>query len=223
MNDNLKLVSNNYLPLRDVVFQTLEQAILLGDLKPGERLMEIQLANRLGVSRTPIREAIHKLELEGLVVLVPRKGAQVASITAKDLNDVLEVRCGLEELAVELACLRITPEELAALKKTCAEFKAAVYARDIAGIAVKDIDFHDIICKASHNDRLVQMLGNIRQQMYRYRVEYIKDITSHKNLIDEHEALVRFIENKDIENAKKEMKAHITNQVNAIKKTIKKQ
>ena len=72
-----------YLPLRDVVFRTLRQAILRGELKPGERLMEIRLANQLGVSRTPIREAIRMLELDGLVIMVPRKGAQVAQITEK--------------------------------------------------------------------------------------------------------------------------------------------
>ena len=80
------------------MFRTLRQAILRGELKPGERLMEIRLANQLGVSRTPIREAIRMLELDGLVIMVPRKGAQVAQITEKDLNDVLEVRLGLEEL-----------------------------------------------------------------------------------------------------------------------------
>ena len=107
---------NEYLPLRDVVFNTLREAILRGDLEPGERLMEIALANRLGVSRTPIREAIRKLELEGLVVMIPRRGAQVASITKKDLQDVLEVRSSLEVLATELACERITPEQLDSLK-----------------------------------------------------------------------------------------------------------
>ena len=75
----------NICPLRDVVFNTLRQAILKGELKPGERLMELTLAERLGVSRTPIREAMRKLELEGLVVMIPRRGAQVANITEKDL------------------------------------------------------------------------------------------------------------------------------------------
>ena len=101
-----------FLPLRDVVFNTLRQSILRGELKPGKRLMEIQLANQLGVSRTPIREAIRMLELEGLVIMIPRKGAQVAKITEKDLNDVLEVRLGLEELAARFACERISPEAL---------------------------------------------------------------------------------------------------------------
>ena len=75
MEQNLKVNENEYLPLRDVVFNTLRQAILRGEFKPGERLMEIQLANKLGVSRTPIREAIRKLELEGLVIMIPRKDA----------------------------------------------------------------------------------------------------------------------------------------------------
>ena len=79
---------SEYLPLRDVVFNTLRQAILRGDLKPGERLMEISLANKLGVSRTPVREAIHKLEQEGLVLMIPRRGAEVAQITEKSLRDV---------------------------------------------------------------------------------------------------------------------------------------
>ncbi|MBR1691992.1 MAG: GntR family transcriptional regulator, partial [Lachnospiraceae bacterium] len=91
MKDMLQENMDEYLPLWDVVFKTLRQAILTGELEPGERLMEIHLAKRLGVSRTPIREAIHKLELEGLVTMVPRKGARVAQITQKNLKDVLEV------------------------------------------------------------------------------------------------------------------------------------
>lgn len=108
---------NDYLPLRDVVFNTLRTSILTGELKPGERLMEIHLADKLGVSRTPIREAIRKLELEGLVTMIPRRGAEVAQITEKNLRDVLEVRRALDALAVELACERITEDELAELKK----------------------------------------------------------------------------------------------------------
>ena len=116
MQDNLQIQMNDFLPLRDVVFNTLRQAILTGDLKPGERLMEIHLANKLGVSRTPIREAIRKLELEGLVIMIPRRGAEVAQITEKSMMDVLEVRRTMDALCVELACERITEESLEALK-----------------------------------------------------------------------------------------------------------
>ena len=109
--DNFQVEMNEYLPLRDVVFQTLRNAILKGELKPGERLMEIQLAQKLGVSRTPVREALRKLELEGLVIMIPRRGAIVADITVQDLNDVLEVRQALEELAVRKACDCATEEQ----------------------------------------------------------------------------------------------------------------
>lgn len=219
-SDNLKVTLNEYLPLRDVVFTTLRQAILKGELKPGERLMEIQLADRLGVSRTPIREAIRKLELEGLVNMVPRKGAEVAKITEKDLNDVLEVRCALEELAVELACEKITKEEIQELRVAMSEFKKAIIDKDVTASAEKDVEFHDIIFHATHNDRLVQMLNNLREQMYRYRIEYLKDVDTHAALIQEHEAIIKNLEDANVDKAKDNIKNHIYNQAVGITKII---
>ena len=165
---------NEYLPLRDVVFNTLRQAILRGELKPGERLMEIQLANKLGVSRTPIREALRKLELEGLVNMVPRKGAEVADITEKSLRDVLEVRKALEELSVQLACEKITEEEIEELKRVAERFKDTLNDQDVTKIAEADVAFHDVIYTATDNQKLILLLNNLREQMYRYRVEYLK-------------------------------------------------
>ena len=138
MEPKLEVTMDEYLPLRDVVFKTLRQAILRGELKPGERLMEIKLANKLGVSRTPIREAIRKLELEGLVLMIPRRGAEVAEITEKSLNDVLEVRKALEELAVQLACERMDEEGLEALKKAAKEFEESLGSEDVTRIAEAD-------------------------------------------------------------------------------------
>ncbi|WP_123610630.1 GntR family transcriptional regulator [Mobilisporobacter senegalensis] len=221
MDNTLKVNINEYLPLRDVVFNTLRQAILKGELEPGERLMEIQLAERLGVSRTPIREAIRKLELEGLVVMIPRKGAEVAKITEKDLNDVLEVRCALEGLAVELACKRIDLEGIKDLKDNLSEFKQAVKGRDITALAERDVEFHDIIFAATNNDRLVQLLNNFREQMYRYRVEYLKDAKTHQQLVEEHESIISDLENRDCDSAKKHIEHHIYNQVTTVSKNIK--
>lgn len=221
MIDQLTVTLNDYLPLRDVVFNTLRQAILMGDLEPGARLMEIQLANRLGVSRTPIREAIRKLELEGLVVMIPRRGAEVAKITKKDLNDVLEVRCALEELAVELACNKITAEEINTLKQALIDFKKALEGKDLAVIAANDVHFHDIIFTATHNERLIQMLNNLREQMYRYRVEYLKDIDSHSMLVLEHEAILFNLETRNVEESKKIIKNHIYNQATTVSRIIK--
>ncbi len=220
MDNHLQVTTNEYLPLRDVVFKTLRQGILMGDLAPGQRLMEIQLANQLGVSRTPIREAMRMLELEGLVVMVPRKGAQVAKISQKGLHDVLEVRSALEDLAMELSCQRITEEELAQLRNAIDNFKAAVKQKDIQIIAQQDVALHDIIYAATKNDRLIALLSNLREQMYRYRMEYLKDFTSHQGIIDEHEALYIALSTHDIENAKSTMHNHIYNQVRTVSRSI---
>lgn len=221
MENGLKVNINEYLPLRDVVFNTLRQAILKGELEPGERLMEIQLAERLGVSRTPIREAIRKLELEGLVVMVPRKGAEVASISEKNLKDVLEVRRALEELAVQIACERMTEEKLGELKEVLKEFKRAVKSKDLTAITEVDVKFHDVIYLATDNQRLIQILYNLREQMYRYRMEYIKDSSQHLSLIKEHEEIIQSIENKDKERAARAAINHIDNQEHFVKSSIK--
>lgn len=197
MVESFQLQMNEYLPLRDVVFQTLRQAILRGELKPGERLMEIHLAQKLGVSRTPVREAIRKLELEGLVLMIPRKGAVVAEITISDLDDVLEVRMALEELAVKHACRRITEEELAALERLAMDFRNSLQGDDVGVCAQADMLFHDAIYEATRNARLIQILNNLREQMYRYRMEYLKDRQSHAHLLREHEEILQALKNHD--------------------------
>ncbi len=221
MRDNLQIYMNEFLPLRDVVFNTLRQAILTGELKPGERLMEIHLANKLGVSRTPIREAIRKLELEGLVTMIPRRGAEVAQITEKSMNDVLEVRRAMDALCVELACDRITPEELEQLKEACDAFEAAVKTRDVKKIAQADVALHDIILRATGNQRLIQLVNNLSEQMYRYRFEYIKDSSQHERLVEEHRVIYQSIVQKDKETASQAAKTHIDNQEKSIIRQIR--
>ena len=221
MQDNLQIQMNDFLPLRDVVFNTLRQAILTGDLKPGERLMEIHLANKLGVSRTPIREAIRKLELEGLVTMIPRRGAEVAQITEKSMNDVLEVRRSMDALCVELACERISAQELEALDKACDDFAEAVKTKDIRKIAQADVALHDIIVQATGNRRLVQLINNLSEQMYRYRFEYLKDTTRHQSLIAEHRMICEGIREKNKEEATSAAKLHIDNREKAIIEQIR--
>lgn len=221
MEYNLNVKMNEYLPLRDVVFNTLRQAILKGELAPGERLMEIQLADRLGVSRTPIREAIRKLELEGLVLMIPRKGAEVARISEKSLRDVLEVRRSLEELASELACRRMSEEELDELTAAKDEFAKAVAEGDIMEMAESDEKFHDVIYNGTANSRLVQILNNLREQMYRYRLEYIKDADKRQILLIEHENIVKAIRARHVAEAKEAIREHIDNQEITVSKNIK--
>ena len=221
MPDNLKLAINDYLPLRDVVFITLRQAILKGELAPGERLMEIRLANMLGVSRTPIREAIRKLELEGLVVMIPRRGAEVAGISEKSLRDVLEVRRSLEELAMDLAVQRMDSGQMEELEKAQAEFVEAISASDLIRIAQADENFHDVIYAGTENEKLVQMLNNLRDQMYRYRLEYIKDTGKRQILKVEHERMMDALRHRDREKARRTAREHIDNQEITIMMNLK--
>ena len=220
MNEFAKDGDNDYLPLRDVVFNTLRQSILTGELKPGERLMEIHLADKLGVSRTPIREAIRKLELEGLVTMIPRRGAEVAQITEKNLKDVLEVRRALDALTVELACERITEEEMEQLQDARDAFEKAIKTKDANKIAQADVVFHDIILLASRNDRLMQMLANLSQQMYRYRLEYVKDDEHYDRLIEEHNTIVDAISRRDSKVGAQAIISHIDNQEKSIIRSI---
>jgi len=207
---------DEYLPLRDVVFNTLRQEILTGKLKPGERLMEIHLANKLGVSRTPIREAIRKLELEGLVIMIPRRGAEVAQITWKNLKEVLEVRRALDILVIELACERMSSEALEKLYKACENFSEATKTKDTRKIAEADVELHDIITASAGNGRLTQLLNNLAEQMYRYRFEYLKDESQHEMLVQEHYEMYQSILNKDKISAARVAGKHIDNQEEAI-------
>lgn len=221
MKQDFDTAVNEYLPLRDVVFQNLRRAILKGELEPGERLMEIHLAKRLGVSRTPIREAIRKLELEGLVVMIPRRGAVVASITEKDMRDVLEVRRTLEMMAVEVACDRISSSELERLKEAAGEFEKSRDSGDIVQVAQADMAFHEIIYSATGNLRLVNILSNLREQMYRYRMEYLKDTSGYDRLHAEHVRIYQGICEKNKEMAREAIREHIDNQEAAIIQAIR--
>ena len=209
------------LPLRDVVFYTLRQSILTGELKPGERLMEIHLADKLGVSRTPVREAIRRLELEGLVTMFPRRGAEVAQITEKSMNDVLEVRRTLDALCAELACDRITEDGLEALRHACEHFEQCVSTGDAKKIAQADVALHDIIVEATGNQRLIQLVNNLSEQMYGYRFEYIKDSSQHETLVREHRIIYQSIVDKDKDTAAAAAKTHIDNQKKAIIRQIR--
>ena len=223
MTDKLELNTNAYLPLRDVVFHTLREAILKGELKPGERLMELQLASKLGVSRTPIREAIRMLELEGLAVTMPRKGAEVAKMTEKDMEDVLQIRRALDELAVGLACDNMNEEKLEQLYKALVRFEESTKSGDVKQIAQTDVEFHDVIYQAADNPKLVNMLNNLREQMYRYRVEYLKNHKVYPRLIEEHEKIYEGLRRKDKETVVEIVGYHVVNQEIMVKNIIQEQ
>lgn len=209
MDSLTKINLDNYKPLRDVVFENLRTAILEGNLKAGQRLMEVQLAEQLGVGRTPIREAIRKLELEGLVVMLPRKGAYVANMSFKDLIDVLEIRASLEGLAASLAAERRNDEDIIDLEKLAKEFETCVRETNIEGVLKTDIDFHEKIFMMANNKKLYQLITSLWEQVHRFRVTYVSDYDASLSLVEEHNKILQAIKDGDSELAKKYATEHI--------------
>lgn len=211
-----KLGLENYKPLREIVFEHLRQAILTGKLEPAQRLMEVQLADELGVSRTPVREAIRKLELEGLVVMIPRKGAYVADVSLKDIIEVLEIRSALEGLAASLAAERMSESDLEKLKQIAHDFEEFLKFDDVEQMVEKDIEFHDLMFRATNNQKLIQINNSLREQVYRFRVMYISDFDKSNSLISEHRAIIESLESRDNGSAMEHAMTHIDNAQNFI-------
>nr|WP_242653690.1 GntR family transcriptional regulator [Thermincola potens] len=205
---------DNYKPLREIVFEALREAIINGTLEPGERLMEIQLAEEMGVSRTPVREAIRKLELEGFVVMVPRKGAYVAGLSMKDIADVFEIRTALESLAAGLAAERITEEELENLERLLVKIGECVQANDLDKLIEVDTEFHDVLFKATRNERLVQIISNLREQIQRFRTTSLASPGRMKYALEEHKKIVEAVSERNVELAQKLAAEHIENAEN---------
>lgn len=220
MIQNLEREASEYSSLTEVVFKNLRRAILNGELLPGERLMEIPLANQFRVSRTPVREAIRKLEVEGLALMLPGRGAEVAKIAEKDLRDVLEVRNCLERIAIGLACERITAEWFAEFEAALEMFYHAVCSKDIRKIAESDVCFHELIFEVTGNSRLIQTMNNLKGQMYRYRLEYLKGLSGYMQLYREHYEIYDAIRKCDKELAQKLMDVHIYRQEQALIKKM---
>lgn len=205
-----------YKPLREVVSETLRQAIQDGVLQPGERLMEIPLAEELGVSRTPIREAIRKLELEGFVVMIPRRGTYVANISLKDITQVFEIRSALEELAAGLAAERITEEEIEELERMLVEISDHMESKDMERIVEADIKFHEVLYKASRNDRLAEIVHNLREQIIRFRSVSMNQPGRLAKTWEEHRQLVEAIGAHNSLQARKIARIHMEHSEQAL-------
>ena len=204
-----RLNTKDIRPLRDIVFDNLRLAILDGTLRPGERLMEVSLSERLGVSRTPVREAIRKLEIEGLVEITPRRGAQVCELSVKDVEDVLEVRETLEGLAAFLAAEKMSEEELKELEKAYNGLVKAVDEKSTEKIIKWDSKFHDILLNGSRNPRLIKVNGILVEQVHRFRKSYIEDINTAKYIVQSHKKILDSLKEKNKEQSKENAMEHI--------------
>ena len=202
---------DSYKPLRELVCEHIREAIINGTFAPGERLMEIQMADEMGVSRTPVREAIRKLEMEGFVVMIPRRGTYVSNMSIKDINDVYEIRISLDTLAAGLAAERISDEELEELQRLLVKVGAAIEKNDMAKVVEADIEFHDVLYKASRNERLRNIINNLREQITVIRGVSMRYPGRLKDTQDEHRRLVECISARNVEKSQEMARIHLEN------------
>lgn len=200
---------DNFKPLRDVVFETLREAILKGVIKSGERLMENQLADEMGVSRTPVREAIRKLELEGFVVIMPRKGAYVSEMSYKDVHEVYEIRAALESLACGLAAERVTKSETEEMERYLVEERDYLDNEDILLTVNTDIGLHALIYKSARNEKIMHLISKLKDQVYRLRSTSIMLPGRKKASLIEHQDIVEAISLRDVELAQRLGQEHV--------------
>ena len=202
----------SFLPLRDVVFEQLRTKIMQGELAPGTRLMEIGLSEQLGVSRTPVREAIRMLEKEGLAVILPRRGAHVAAISPRQLEDMLEVRRTLETFSVNAAGSRISREQIEELKKRNEKYKKAITSGNPVAIARVDHEFHTCITKIAGNEKIESILSGLKEQLFRYTYLYAKYCDNIEQSAREHDMICDAFSNGDNNRAVEIIKMHIDHQ-----------
>jgi DNA-binding GntR family transcriptional regulator len=176
--------------LREEVYESLKKSILHGKLKGGQRLIEETLADQIGISRTPVREAFHKLERDDLVTKLPKGGFAVREFTKEDVDEIFGIRSALESYAAYLATLHITPDKLSQLEKKVKESEAAVEKGDDDRVVELNTEFHDFIYKSCKSRKLIEMINNYRDYFYRYRSLLLHTEKGTNYSIDDHRRML---------------------------------
>lgn len=195
--------------LRNKVFKYIKSQIINGKYVPGESLVESKLAEELGVSRTPIREAIRLLELEGLVETTPNKGAIVLGISPKDVEDIYAIRILVEGLAARWAAERMGPADKKELKKTLDLMEFFVQKEDLDEVAELDMKFHQIIYEASGSKILNLTLSNLHQYVQLARLESLRVPERISKTMAEHQAILESFLAGDPDQAEKTLTDHV--------------
>jgi len=192
-----------------MAFSAIRQAILSGNLKPGDRLLEAEIARQMGISRAPVREAIRQLASEGLVVSYAHRGTFVAELSPDDLWEIYTLRAAVESLAVRLVANQATPETISLLRQAVADMAQAAQEGDLQRVADLDIAFHETLCRLSGHARLLETwLGMIVQ------IRIFIDLTHAlyrpiEEMINLHAEIVRYIENRQGREASEALTQHI--------------
>lgn len=197
--------------LRSRVFNQLQNDILNGYYEPGESLIETKLSEELGVSRTPIREALRQLELEGLVQSIPNKGVIVKGVSPKDIQDIYTIRMLIEGLAARWAAEKITDEELQELKDAVDLQEFYTVRNDFSHLLQSDTKFHDIIFKACKSKPLMHTLSTFHHYVQKARKISMSSPGRAMKVLDEHKAILQAIIDKDVQKAERLTTEHVSN------------
>lgn len=205
-----------------LVYEELREAILDGRLKPGQRIVASQVAEELGVSRMPVREALTRLEMEGFVAITPYKEAVVRPLSRQDIEEIYAIRRVLEVYAVQLACERISPAQLAGLEANVAESEELVDSGDEAGFADLNSDFHTRIFEASGNERLALLCTSLWEQCKYYRTVGTSLKGNLQQSLEDHRQLVKAIRMRDSTTAAAIIIEHTNRPLEALRRYLDK-
>lgn len=204
-----RLVIKNSDTIRKKVYHHIREKILGGELLPGERLIETRLAQEMGTSRTPVREALHSLELEKLIKAIPRVGYVVEGMSEKELGQICEIRSAIETLAVSWAIEKSHKKLSNDLAKNVARQEEALHNNNLQGYVELDAQFHDIIAKLSGSDRLIELVQTLRRHMLRYRTHVVYAFDTALRSVAGHRRIVHAISNGDRDMAIEALKVHL--------------
>ena len=207
-------------PLHNELAERLRHLIVEGDLAPGEKLSERDLCSRFGVSRTPLREALKVLSAEGLVRLIPHRGAAVSKLTLEDLEEAFPIMGALEAVAGELACRHIIDAEVAELGAIHAEMVAAYRACDLGGYFALNQRIHEAILRAARNPTLAQMQRGLAGRVRRAR--YMANMSADRwaEAVREHEAILEALTARDGEQLARLLKTHLANKLVTVREAL---
>ena len=195
--------------LGEHVFDNLKQAIIRGNIAPGEWLVESHIAQMLGMSRTPVREAIHKLEREGLIERQPRGGFTVLGLGREDIEETFGIRSVLEGYAARLATVKHQSKELKALEKKIEEFQVCLNKRQLDELPAINTEFHDLLYALSKSPRLIHMINALRDQIFRFRQMILKDDKLAHISNEDHIRMLTFMRKRDAEGVERLVRDHI--------------
>jgi len=202
--------------LRKKIYERIEQAIINGELKPGEKIIESQLAQEMGISRTPVREALRLLESKGYVSQSEKGGVKVTEISKENIKEWSEIKNVLNELAIKKAAENITEEQLEELEKVLLKMKSAVEKDNEIEISQGNAEFHSLIYKASQNNLIISIGKEYQNYTFRLRKYLAKLENRRKKAYKEHEKIYEALKEKNKEKAVQEMKRHSQNMQTAL-------